>query len=114
MVSGETLDPRSVEMALRACPAIEHCCVVGNNFMKGPSNVICILIQPALYSENGHIALSHHQMVQITKAVAAVNRTLLPPLRIAWSRVGILERGMAIPYTKKGGIFRKKLEALFG
>ncbi|KDR66938.1 hypothetical protein GALMADRAFT_232329 [Galerina marginata CBS 339.88] len=114
MISGETLDPRAVEKTLKACPVISHCCVVGNNFTKGPSDVICLLIQPTLSSDNEHTTLSHHQMAQMTKAVATVNRTLLPPLRIAWSRVGILEKGMTIPYTTKGNIFRKKLEALFG
>lgn len=76
--------------------------------MKGPSDVICIIIQPA------SLKLKSKELAEITRAVASINKTLLPPLRIAWSRVGILDNGQAIPYTKKGMIFRKKLEEVFG
>lgn len=51
---------------------------------------------------------------EITKAVAAVNRTLAPPLRVPWSRIMVLEEGQSIPLSKKGAIFRKKLEMMFG
>ncbi|KIM43995.1 hypothetical protein M413DRAFT_372838 [Hebeloma cylindrosporum] len=54
------------------------------------------------------------QVSEITRKIAAINRTLLPPERISWSRVLILESGVEIPYTKKGMVFRKKLEGLFG
>jgi hypothetical protein len=54
------------------------------------------------------------QVSEITRKIAAVNRTLLPPVRISWSRVLILEPGVEIPYTRKGMVFRKKLEGLFG
>lgn len=50
----------------------------------------------------------------ITRAIAIVNRTLAPPLRIAWPRVLILPDGQQIPHTKKGAIFRKKMEEAFG
>lgn len=107
MISSETLDPRSIERALNACPTVAHSCVIGNNFLGKPSDVICILIQPASPK------LNSKDLAEITRAVAAINKTLLPPLRIAWSRVGILDNGLAIPFTKKGMIFRKKLEEIF-
>lgn len=58
--------------------------------------------------------MSSDELSEITRVLAAINRTLLPPLRIAWSRVGILNNGVTIPYTKKGALFRKKFEELFG
>lgn len=82
--------------------------------MRGASDVICVLIQPVTSGDGNNATLSRKQIAQITSALAAVNRTLLPPLRISWARVGILQNGMAIPYTSKGTIFRKKLEILFG
>ncbi|TFK38562.1 hypothetical protein BDQ12DRAFT_683838 [Crucibulum laeve] len=107
MSSGESLDPRIIEGILNQNPAIAHCCIVGNNFLKGPSQVVCAIIEPSAQSPDSLLA-------DITRAIASVNRTLAPPLRIAWSRVLILSEGQHVPYTRKGAIFRKKLEDLFG
>ncbi|PPQ97453.1 hypothetical protein CVT26_002801 [Gymnopilus dilepis] len=112
--SGETLDPRPIEKALSACQGVLHCCVVGNNFMRKASDAICILIEPAVTADGDSVILTTTEITQITKTLAAMNRGLLPPLRIPWSRVVVLEKGMKIPYTRKGMIFRKKLESLFG
>ncbi|KAF8962890.1 hypothetical protein BDZ97DRAFT_1920218 [Flammula alnicola] len=122
MVTSETLDPRPIEKVLNSCPSIAHSCIVGNNFMRKPSEFICAIIQPAAMSSSGPTSvsapgvdlISPKQVAEITKAIAAVNRTLLPPLRIAWSRVLILDKEKEIPYTRKGTIFRKKLEDVFG
>ena len=54
------------------------------------------------------------RLPEIIRAVAVANRSLAPPLRIPWSRVLSLNGGQQIPLTKKGAIFRKKLEELFG
>jgi hypothetical protein len=50
---------------------------------------------------------------EITRAIASANRSLAPPLRISWARVLVL-KDQHIPITKKGAIFRKKLEEVFG
>lgn len=110
LISGETIDPRVVEKHLNACPAIVHSAVVGNNFLRGPAQFVCIIIElaPGAQSERR----SAHS--EVTRAIASVNRTLAPPLRTPWSRVLILNEDQSIPYTKKGLIFRKKLESVYG
>jgi len=114
--SSETLDPRPLEKALNQCPAIAHSAIVGNNFLSRASDYICAIIQPVpieTTSGPNHEAALSMRVSEITRKIAAVNRTLLPPLRISWSRVLILDPGAEIPYTKKGMVFRKKLEGLF-
>ena len=120
MATSETLDPRPIEETLKTCASIADCCVVGNNFLKGPSEFICAIILPAypqLSSPSSAVKrapISAKQMADITRAVASVNRTLPPPLRITWSRVLFLDEEKRIPRTKKGAVFRKKLEDEFG
>ena len=106
MSSGESIDPRVIEAALDQCPAIVRSCVVGNKFLGTSSQFICAIIEPA--SNPSTTLLS-----EITRAIASANRGLAPPLRISWARVLVL-KGQQIPITKKGGIFRKKLEEVFG
>ena len=108
MNSGESIDPRVIEAALNQCPAIARSCVVGNNFLKTSSQVICAIVEPARDVTKSSGALS-----EITSAIASVNRSLIPPLRISWARVLVLT-DQQIPLTKKGAIFRKKLEQVFG
>ena len=108
MISGEILDPRPIEKALNKSSAILQSCVIGNRFLGRAAEFICVLIKPATSNSNAIITS------QITRAVASINRTLSPPLRIAWSRVLILDDGQEVPYTKKRTIFRKKLEEKFG
>jgi len=112
MVSSETFDPRPIEAALDACPAIVRSCIVGNNFLRKASDSIFAIIQPVL--SNGEALPSSSDKVTITRAVAMVNKTLPPPLRVSWSRVIILDGEFQIPRTRKGTIFRKKLEQVFG
>jgi hypothetical protein len=104
MSSGESLDPRVVEAILDQCPVVVRSCVVGNNFLKAPSQLVCAIIQP----------VKNASTLEITRAISAANRGLAPPLRISWSRVLVLKEDQEIPITKKGAIFRKKLEQLFG
>jgi hypothetical protein len=108
MISGEILDPRPIEKTLNASSAILQSCVIGNRFVGRAAEFICVLIKPATSNPNTIITS------QITRAVASINRTLPPPLRIAWSRVLILDAGQEVPYTRKKTIFRKKLEGMFG
>ncbi|TFK38563.1 hypothetical protein BDQ12DRAFT_116355 [Crucibulum laeve] len=110
MTSSETLDPRVVENALNNCPVIAHSCVLGNNFTRGAAQFICAIIE--LTPEA--VKAPQSSVSDVTRSIATVNRTLAPPLRIAWSRVLVLAEGEHIPFTKKGAIFRKKLEELFG
>jgi len=110
MSSGESLDPRVVEAALDQCPAIGRSCVVGNNFLKSSSQVVCAIIQPSRDSKKSLEA----RLPEITRAIATANRSLAPPLRISWARVLVLKEGQEVPITKKGAVFRKKLEQLFG
>jgi hypothetical protein len=110
MSSGESLDPRVVEAALDQCPAIGRSCVVGNNFLKAASQVVCAIIEPSRDPKKSLEA----RLPEITRAIATANRSLAPPLRISWARVLVLKEGQEVPITKKGSIFRKKLEQLFG
>ena len=109
MSSGESLDPRVVEAALDQCPAIGRSCVVGNNFLKAASQFVCAIIEPSRDKKSLEARLP-----EITRAIATANRSLAPPLRISWARVLVLKEGQEVPITKKGAIFRKKLEQLFG
>lgn len=120
VATSETLDPRSIEEVLKTCTSIADCCVVGNNFLQKPSEFICAIILPVYLQRIStsaaieHAPISPKQMADITRAIASVNRTLPPPLRITWSRVLLLDEEKRIPRTKKGVIFRKKLENEFG
>ena len=109
MSSGESIDPRVIEAALDQCPAIVRSCVVGNNFLRTSSQVICAIVEPARDITKSSTAV----LSEITRAIASANRGLAPPLRISWARVLVL-KDEHIPITKKGAIFRKKLEEVFG
>ncbi|KAF7965781.1 hypothetical protein HWV62_41795 [Athelia sp. TMB] len=52
-------------------------------------------------------------MEEVHAAVGRANRDLAPPLRIAWSRILVLNRGEALPLTRKKAIFRKKMGDLY-
>ena len=99
MSSGESIDPRGIEAALDQCPAIARSCVVGNNFLRTSSQVICAIVEPARDPVKSSKAL----LSEITRAIASANRSLAPPLRISWSRVLVL-KDQHIPITKKGAI----------
>ena len=90
MSSGESIDPRVIEAALNQCPAIARR-LNARDAVKSSSTLLS----------------------EITRAIASANRGLAPPLRISWSRVLVL-KDQHIPLTKKGAIFRKKLEEVFG
>ena len=80
--------------------------------MRKASDSIFAIIQPAL--SNGEALPSFSDILKITRTVATVNKTLPPPLRVPWSRVIILDGELQIPRTRKGTIFRKTLEQVFG
>ena len=109
MSSGESIDPRVIEAALDQSTAIVRSCIVGNNFLRTSSQFICAIVEPARDVTKSSTAL----LSEITRAIASANRGLAPPLRISWARVLVL-KDQHIPITKKGAIFRKKLEEVFG
>ncbi|KAJ3510158.1 hypothetical protein NMY22_g16056 [Coprinellus aureogranulatus] len=110
MSSGETLDPRFIEKALDQSRAVHRSCVVGDNFLRGASHVVCAILELSPDDTRGY----HAALAEVTREIANVNRSLAPPLRISWSRVLILNHDHHIPVTRKGAIFRKKLEEVFG
>ncbi|KAJ7127893.1 hypothetical protein C8R44DRAFT_616608 [Mycena epipterygia] len=110
LMSGEMVDPRVLEKSLDACPVIARSCVIGNNFLRGSAEFLCALIELRPGASQEHPSSN----MEISRAIRAVNRALSPPLRISWSRLLILEEGQQIPINKKGHIWRKRLEALYG
>ncbi|KAK0488295.1 hypothetical protein EDD18DRAFT_593749 [Armillaria luteobubalina] len=108
--SGETMDPRIHEKTFDDNPVIARSCIVGNNFLRGASQFVCLLVE--LTSET---TLTREEAYEeVTKTAATVNRSLPPPLRILWSRIIMLGAGSSIPLNRKHLIWRKKLESLFG
>ncbi|KAJ7644124.1 hypothetical protein FB45DRAFT_824078 [Roridomyces roridus] len=110
LVSSEMIDPRVLEKSLDSSPSISRSCVIGNHFLRGPAEFLCVLVELSSSATPGAATTS----ADISRAVRAINKELPPPLRINWSRVLILEPGQTIPITRKGLLFRKNLEALFG
>ncbi|CAK5269983.1 unnamed protein product [Mycena citricolor] len=110
MVSGEYLDPRPLEESLRASPLIANACIVGDAFLSSASTSILAIIELAA-PDLAHTASIRAQLARV---LAPLNRDLPPPLRIAASSILVLDGMRKIPKTKKGDIFRKKLEDTFG
>lgn len=104
------MDPRILEKTLNACPVVAHSAVIGNNLIAGPADYVCAIIE--LHEED--LKNLRASVGRVTKTLSIINYVLAPPLRIAWSRVLILDRGQSIPYTKKRTVFRKKLQDMFG
>jgi hypothetical protein len=111
MSSGESLDPRVIEAILDQCPSVAKSCVVGNNFLKTSSQIVCAIIEPV---RDVNASFSDTQLAEIIRTIGIANRGLAPPLRISWSRVLVLTAGQQIPLTGKGAVFRKTLEVVFG
>ena len=110
MTSGETLDPRIVEKTLDESITIHRSCIVGDNFLREASTAVCAILELSPSDARGY----HASLADVTRVLAAANRALPPPLRISWSRVLVLSQDQHIPLTRKGDIFRKKLEDVFG
>jgi hypothetical protein len=94
-------------------PAIVGSCLVGNNLLGTSFQFICAIIEPA-----GDTSISSTVLLsEIMRAIASANRNLAPSLRISRATV-LVFKGQHIPIiitiTKKGAIFRKKLEEVFG
>ncbi|KAF8190650.1 hypothetical protein K438DRAFT_1970946 [Mycena galopus ATCC 62051] len=109
LLSGEMVDPRILEKTLNASPLIARSGIIGNNFLRGSSLFLCALIELRADVDRTHPSTK----LEISRTIRTINRELVPPLRINWTRVIILEEGEQIPINKKREIWRKKLEALF-
>uniref|UniRef100_A0A3G9K3K9 Hispidin synthase n=1 Tax=Neonothopanus nambi TaxID=71958 RepID=HIPS_NEONM len=110
MTSGETLDPRPIESSLCESSLISRACVIGDKFLNGPAAAVCAIIE----LEPTAVEKGQAHSREIARVFAPINRDLPPPLRIAWSHVLVLQPSEKIPMTKKGTIFRKKIEQVFG
>ncbi|PBK61389.1 ketoacyl-synt-domain-containing protein [Armillaria solidipes] len=108
--SGEIMDPRIYEKMFDDNPVVARSCIVGNNFLRGASQFVCLIVE--LTAET---TLTREEAYEeVTKTAATVNRSLPPPLRVLWSRIIMLGVGSSIPLNRKHLIWRKKLESLFG
>lgn len=104
------MDPRIHEKTFNDNPVIARSCIVGNNFLRGASQFVCLIVE--LTAETTLTGEEAYE--EVTKTAATVNRSLPPPLRILWSRIIMLGAGSSIPLNRKHLIWRKKLENLFG
>ncbi|KAG7441749.1 ketoacyl-synt-domain-containing protein [Guyanagaster necrorhizus] len=107
--SGEIMDPRIHEKTFDDNPVIARSCIIGNNFLRGASQFLCLIVE--LMPEATLTRKEAYE--QVTKTVGTVNISLPPPLRILWSRILILGPDSSIPLNRKHLVWRKKLESLF-
>ncbi|KAJ7238282.1 hypothetical protein B0H12DRAFT_99519 [Mycena haematopus] len=115
MDSGETLDPRPIQRALRASKIIRNACVIGDAFLRRPSRNVCAIIELETAPDTNTLLLDEKAVkLEVARILAPINRDLLPAVRIAWSSILILDKGQTIPMTTKGEVFRKKIEGEFG
>lgn len=105
LASGEQLDARAIEHILDEHAAVARSCVVGDNFLNGTSSHICAIIEPSDQTSKNDST--------ILRALASANRELPPSMRIAWSRVLVLQDGEKLPLTTKGVLFRKRMGELY-
>ncbi|KAK0206705.1 hypothetical protein DFS33DRAFT_1420932, partial [Desarmillaria ectypa] len=110
VTSGETLDPRPIERTLCASPCIANACVIGDRFLREPATGVWAIVEirPGVDMPSSKVD------TEIMNTLAPINRDLPPALRIAWSRVLIIRPPQKIPVTRKGDVFRKKIEDMFG
>jgi len=92
MSSGEPL-----ELSKNRCPSVARSCVVGNNFLRTSSQVVCAIIEP-VRDEGSSFSDSH--LTEILRTIAVANRGLAQPLCISWSRDS--QCGPANPFDEEG------------
>ncbi|THH06897.1 hypothetical protein EW145_g3760, partial [Phellinidium pouzarii] len=120
LASGELLDPRGSECALAQSAYIECAALVGDTFGKGAAQYVCAILE--VPSGSSHAAPDGSKEKkqpgfnpqEVLRALARVNGGTQPPLRVPASRVVVLSDGEQIPLNRKGEVWRKKLEELFG
>jgi long-subunit acyl-CoA synthetase (AMP-forming) len=110
MTSGESLDPRPLEESLRSLEFISNACIIGDTFLRGASTTVCAIIELA----DAQSLDAQAAKIKVAHVLAPINADLPPALRISMSSILILNESQKIPRTKKGEVFRKKIEEMFG
>ncbi|KAJ7300835.1 hypothetical protein DFH08DRAFT_795441 [Mycena albidolilacea] len=110
MTSGESLDPRPFEASLRSSEFISNACIIGDTFLRGASTTVCAIIELA----DAQSLDARAAKIKVAQVLAPINADLPPALRISMSSVLILNESQKIPRTKKGEVFRKQIEDMFG
>ncbi|KAH7097474.1 hypothetical protein BKA62DRAFT_774277 [Auriculariales sp. MPI-PUGE-AT-0066] len=110
LTSGEKLDPRPMERALQLLPFVANAVLVGDKFLSGPSEHICALVE---LREDASI-LSKNDLQLLVATVGRENLLVTPSLRVPWSRIILLPRGIVLPLNRKMAPFRKLLQELHG
>lgn len=110
MTSGESLDPRPFEASLRSLEFISNACIIGDAFLRGASTTVCAIIELA----DAQSLDAPAARIKVAQVLAPINADLPPALRISMSSVLILNESQKIPRTKKGEVFRKQIEDMFG
>ncbi|KAH7091717.1 hypothetical protein BKA62DRAFT_626249 [Auriculariales sp. MPI-PUGE-AT-0066] len=108
--SGEKLDPRPMEQALRSLVFVSNAVVVGDKFLNGPSEHICIMVE----LETDSFPLPKSDIQVLVRTVGRENALVTPSLRVPWSRIILLPQGSSIPLNRKKATFRKRLQELHG
>ncbi|KAJ7618713.1 hypothetical protein FB45DRAFT_1033890 [Roridomyces roridus] len=111
MTSGESLDPRPIEKMLRSAALISDACIIGDTFLRGASTAVCAIVE--LSGEAKRLDTAS-KMKEVARVLAPINAASPPALRISMASVLILNGAEKIPRTKKGDVFRKKIEDVFG
>ncbi|KAF7328491.1 Hispidin synthase [Mycena venus] len=110
MTSGESLDPRPLEESLRSFEFISNACIIGDTFLQGASTTVCAIIELT----DAQSLDARAAKIKVAQVLAPINADLPPALRISMSSVLILNEYQKIPRTKKGEVFRKQIEDMFG
>ncbi|KAJ7609695.1 hypothetical protein FB45DRAFT_1038497 [Roridomyces roridus] len=111
MTSGESLDPRPIEKMLGSAALISDACIIGDTFLRGASTAVCAIVE--LSGEAKRLDTAS-KMKEVARVLAPINAASPPALRISMASVLILNGAEKIPRTKKGDVFRKKIEDVFG
>ncbi|KAF8200518.1 hypothetical protein K438DRAFT_1965980 [Mycena galopus ATCC 62051] len=110
MASGESFDPRPLENSLRSFEFISNACIIGDTFLRGASTAVCAIIELA----DAQSLDARAAKIKVAQVLAPINADLPPALRISMTSVLILNEPQKIPRTKKGEVFRKQIEDIFG
>lgn len=114
LVSGELLDPRESERVLARSPHIVRVALTGDTFGHGASTCVCAILQVPSEAMSASGKVPGFDGRAVLRALADVNGATHPPLRVPPARVLVLLAGEEVPLNRKGEIWRKKLDALFG
>ncbi|KAH7091721.1 hypothetical protein BKA62DRAFT_834886 [Auriculariales sp. MPI-PUGE-AT-0066] len=89
---------------------VSNAVVVGDKFLNGPSEHICIMVE----LETDSFPLPKSDIQVLVRTVGRENALVTPSLRVPWSRIILLPQGSSIPLNRKKATFRKRLQELHG